>query len=177
MKRYYLMEHFKKKSNLFIIFCFLYLLSNNLYASKLNAKYLLNSYYNPNRLVFRLSSSVFECPLLGVSVPYYITNNQCMSESFMLISNLAIGFFQNNLNLEQMYDVKIIDGYCLVSYGNTNFNEKIIIDGYGVVNASSISNPTLLNKLLYLENLAIENKLGLWNSFYKEMQCFKDIYK
>ena len=145
---------------------------SNLYAKK----YLLNGYYNPNRIIFKLSNRVFECSLMGVTVPYYNNTSKCnRQKSLAHMSNPSIGFFQNHLNLEQLYDVEIIDGYCIVKYNNINFNEKIIMSGYGIVNVKSINNQTLLDRFLYLENLAIENKMGLWNHFYDEMQCLRDI--
>ena len=49
-------------------------------------KYLLNSYYNPNRLVFRLSKYSFECSMLGASVPYFSAKNPCNSEKFAKIA-------------------------------------------------------------------------------------------
>ncbi|RAX52708.1 hypothetical protein CCY99_06990 [Helicobacter sp. 16-1353] len=139
-------------------------------------KFLLNSYYNPNRLVFRLAKSSFECSLLGVAVPFYGRDNQCIVESFKKMSHQSIGYFQNNLNLEQLYSVRIENGFCILSYGNTNFNEKIIKDGYGVVNKNGILDMEFLNRLLYLQDLAIKNRNGLWNSFYNEMDCFKNSY-
>ena len=137
-------------------------------------KLLLNSYYNPNRLVFRLHKGAFECSLLGVVVPFY--NNQCQSENLKKMSNLSIGFFQNNLDLEQLYSVSIRNGFCVVKYKNLNLNEEIIKAGYGVVNKSSVEDLEFLGRLLDLENLAIKNKAGLWNSFYDEMECFRDSY-
>lgn len=169
------MEHLKKilKYAVLITTCIIY--STTLLHAK---KYLLNSYYNPNRIVFRLSSGVFECSLLGVVVPYYNNTIQCgTQQSLIYMSNLSIGFFQNHLNLEQLYDVSVINGYCSVNYGNSNFNERIIKDGYGIVNAKGIDNQMFLDKLLNLENIAMENKLGFWKDFYNEMQCFKRLYQ
>lgn len=139
-------------------------------------KFLLNSYYNPNRLVFRLSQGSFECSLLGVAVPFYGNDNQCLVESFRKMSHQSIGYFQNNLHLEQRYSLKIDNGFCILSYSNINFNEKVIKDGYGVVNKDGIRDTTFLNRLLYLQELAKKTKAGLWNSFYEEMECFEDSY-
>lgn len=157
-----------KKIIIFILLCNV--------AFGLEAKFLLNSYYNPNRLVFRLTKGSFECSLLGVAVPFYGKNNQCLVESFKKMSHLSIGFFQNNLNLEQLYGVKIENGFCIVSYGNINFNEEIIKEGYGVVNKNGVLNTEFLNRLLYLQDLAMKERAGLWHSFYEEMDCFKDSY-
>ncbi len=139
-------------------------------------KLLLNSYHNPNRLVFRLNGSSFECSLLGVVIPFYSNENKCINDKFRKMSNLSIGFFQNNLNLEQLYSVSFENGFCIVKYRNFNLSEEIIKSGYGVVNTKSIFNNELLDKLLYLQNIAIENRAGLWNSFYDEMECFRDSY-
>lgn len=146
------------------------------FLDSMSNKFLLNSYYNPNRLVFRLDKGVFECSLLGVAIPFYGQSNKCLSENFKKMSHLSIGFFQNNLNLEQMYDVEINNGFCIVRYANINLNEKIIKDGYGTVNKQGIKDLVFLNKLLYFQDLAIKNESGLWHSFYKEMDCFKDLY-
>lgn len=142
-------------------------------------KYLLNSYYNPNRLVFRLSKYSFECSMLGVSVPYY-SNHTCNNERFAKMSHLTIGYMQNNLNLEQLYSVRMVNGYCLVAYSNVVLNEKMVADGFAVVNpngATSFSNGLYLSKLYQMQNTAKSHKLGLWNSFYNEMQCFSEMYK
>lgn len=139
-------------------------------------KYLLNSYYNPNRLVFRLSKYSFECSMLGASVPYYSAKNPCNNERFRNMSHLAIGYMQNNLNLEQMYSVRVVNGYCLVAWGNTTLNEKIIADGFAVVNKNG-ADSALLEKLNNLQSLAKAHKKGLWNSFYDEMECFSGAYK
>lgn len=143
----------------------------------LDNKFLLNDYHNPNRLVFRLAKGTFECSLLGVAVPYY--GNQCSVESshnFVQMSHLSIGYFENNLNFEQYYSLKVQDGYCAVSYGNVNFSEKIIKDGYGVVNSNGVSDKNLLERLQILQDRARENQVGLWRDFYDEMECFKDLF-
>ena len=154
---------------LFIVFVSLSLLDAR------TDKFILDSYYNPNRLAFKLSKDSFKCSFFGVVVPYY-GNSACNFENFKRMSNLTIGFLQNNLNLGQLYDISIIDGYCVVSYGNVNFNEKIIMNGYGVVNQKAILDVDLLNRYLYLQNIAINSKSGLWNSFYNEMNCLKNDY-
>lgn len=134
-------------------------------------KYLLNSYYNPNRLVFRLSKYSFECSMLGVSVPYFSTKHPCNNERFRNMSHLTIGYMQNNLNLEQAYSVRVVNGFCLVAYGNITLNEKIIADGFAVVNKKGVDS-AFLEKLDMLQNLAKERRAGLWNSFQNEMECF-----
>ena len=139
-------------------------------------KLLLNSYFNPNRLVFRLYKGAFECSLLGVIVPFYDSNNKCINKKFKKMSNLSIGFFQNNLDLEQLYSINIKNGFCVVKYKNLNLNEEVIKAGYGVVNRNGVQDSEFLDRLLYLQNLAIENRVGLWNSFYDEMECFRDSY-
>lgn len=138
-------------------------------------KYLLNSYYNPNRLVFRLSKYSFECSMLGVSVPYFSFKHPCNNERFRNMSHLAIGYMQNNLNLEQMYSVRVVNGFCLVAWGNITLNEKIIADGFAVVNKKGVDS-AFLEKLDILQNLAKERKAGLWNSFANEMECFGESY-
>lgn len=142
----------------------------------LEYKLLLNSYYNPNRLVFRLYKGAFECSLLGVAVPFYGDSNKCVNDKFRKMSNLSIGFFQNNLDLEQLYSVSFENGFCIVKYKNLNLSEEIIKSGYGVVNSNGVLNSEFLDRLLHLQNLAIENRVGLWNSFYDEMECFRDSY-
>ncbi|MGX3010672.1 thermonuclease family protein [Helicobacter sp. 23-1044] len=139
-------------------------------------KYLLNSYYNPNRLVFRLSKYSFECSMLGASVPYFSAKNPCNNEKFRIMSHLTIGYMQNNLNLEQMYSVRVVNGYCLIAYSNALLNEKMVADGFAVVNKDGVDS-AFLEKMLHLQNLAQERKAGLWNSFYNEMQCFSESYK
>lgn len=134
-------------------------------------KYLLNSYYNPNRLVFRLSKYSFECSMLGVSVPYFSAKHPCNNERFRNMSHLTIGYMQNNLNLEQMYSVRVVNGYCLVAYSNVVLNEKIVADGFAVVNKKGVDS-AFLEKLDMLQNLAKERRAGLWNSFQNEMECF-----
>lgn len=134
-------------------------------------KYLLNSYYNPNRLVFRLSKYSFECSMLGVSVPYFSAKHPCNNERFRNMSHLTIGYMQNNLNLEQAYSVRVVNGFCLVSWGNITLNEKIIADGFAVVNKKGVDS-AFLEKLDMLQNLAKERRAGLWNSFQNEMECF-----
>lgn len=142
-----------------------------------NRKYLLNSYYNPNRLVFRLSKYSFECSMLGVSVPYFSFNHACNSEKFRNMSHLTIGYMQNNLNLEQMYSVRVVNGYCLVGYSNIVLNEKIIADGFAVLNRKGLNDAFLAQKLEILQSNARAQKKGLWNSFYDEMQCFSEVYQ
>ncbi|RDU62663.1 thermonuclease family protein [Helicobacter sp. MIT 14-3879] len=142
----------------------------------LEPKYLLNSYYNPNRLVFRLNSNAFECSMLGVVVPFYGNSNKCLNETFKKMSNLTIGYMQNNLDMEQLYGVRIINGFCIISFRNIILNEKIISDGYAVVNKGFVNDSEFLDRLLYLQDIAINNKKGLWNNFYNEMQCLKDSY-
>lgn len=134
-------------------------------------KYLLNSYYNPNRLVFRLSKYSFECSMLGVSVPYFSAKHPCNNKRFRNMSHLTIGYMQNNLNLEQAYSVRVVNGFCLVAYGNITLNEKIVADGFAVVNKKGVDS-AFLEKLDILQNLAKERKAGLWNSFQNEMECF-----
>lgn len=134
-------------------------------------KYLLNSYYNPNRLVFRLSKYSFECSMLGVSVPYFSAKHPCNNERFRNMSHLTIGYMQNNLNLEQAYSVRVVNSYCLVAHGNITLNEKIIADGFAVVNKKGVDS-AFLEKLDMLQNLAKERRAGLWNSFQNEMECF-----
>lgn len=134
-------------------------------------KYLLNSYYNPNRLVFRLSKYSFECSMLGVSVPYFSFKHPCNNERFRNMSHLTIGYMQNNLNLEQAYSVRVVNGFCLVAYGNITLNEKIVADGFAVVNKKGVDS-AFLEKLDMLQNLAKERRAGLWNSFKNEMECF-----
>ena len=152
-----------------LIFCVIVAFGNDY-------KLLLNSYYNPNRLVFRLSSGAVECSLLGVAVPFYGSNNKCLNENFKKMSNLSIGFLQNNLDLEQFYSVSIRNGFCVVKYKNLILNQELIKAGYGVVNKDGVQDLEFLDRLLYLENLAIENRAGLWNSFYDDMECFRDSY-
>ena len=82
---------------------------------------------------------------------------------------------QNNLNLEQMYSVRVVNGYCLVAFGNVVLNEKIVADGFAVVNKNGVDS-ALLEKLHTLQNLAQERRVGLWNSFYDEMECFKEAH-
>lgn len=156
------------------LFIFIIMLSNAVFG--IDYKLLLNSYSNPNRLIFRLPSGAFECSLLGVAVPFYGNDNKCLNDNFKKMSNLSIGFFQNNLDLEQLYSVSINNGFCLVKYKNLDLNQEIIKAGYGVVNRAGIKDFEFLNKLLYLQNLASENRVGLWNSFYDEMECFRDSY-
>lgn len=156
-------------------FLFVVILLGNI-AFSLDYKLLLNSYYNPNRLVFRLHKSAIQCSLLGVAVPFYSNNNQCVSEEFRKMSNLSIGFFQNNLDLEQLYSVSIENGFCVVKYKNLILNEEIIKAGYGVVNSNGVLDSDFLDRLLHLQSVAIENRNGLWNSFYDEMECFRDSY-
>lgn len=139
-------------------------------------KYLLNSYYNPNRLIFRLSKYSFECSMLGVSVPYFSAKHPCNNERFRNMSHLTIGYMQNNLNLEQAYSVRVVNGFCLVAYGNITLNEKIIADGFAVVNKKGVDS-AFLEKLDMLQNLAKERRAGLWNSFQNEMECFEENYK
>lgn len=139
-------------------------------------KYLLNSYYNPNRLVFRLSKYSFECSMLGVSVPYFSAKHPCNNERFRNMSHLTIGYMQNNLNLEQAYSVRVVNGFCLVAHGNITLNEKIVADGFAVVNKKGVDS-AFLEKLDILQNLAKERKAGLWNSFQNEMECFEENYK
>ena len=143
-------------------------------------KYLLNSYYNPNRLVFRLSKYSFECSMLGVSVPYFSAKHPCNNARFRNMSHLTIGYMQNNLNLEQMYSVRVVNGYCLVAFGNVVLNEKIVADGFAVVNpsgANGFNGGLYLQKLQFLQSNAKAQKLGLWNSFYDDMQCFSEVYR
>ena len=143
-------------------------------------KYLLNSYYNPNRLVFRLSKYSFECSMLGASVPYFSAKNPCNNEKFRIMSHLTIGYMQNNLNLEQMYSVRVVNGYCLIAYSNVVLNEKMVADGFAVVNkdgAGAFNNGLYLQKMRRLQSIAKAQKLGLWNSFYDEMQCFSESYE
>lgn len=87
---------------------------------------------------------------------------------------------QNNLNLEQMYSVRVVNGYCLVAYSNVVLNEKMVADGFAVVNkdgAEVFNNGLYLQKLRQMQSIAKAQKLGLWNSFYDEMQCFSESYK
>ena len=87
---------------------------------------------------------------------------------------------QNNLNLEQMYSVRVVNGYCLVAFGNVVLNEKIVADGFAVVNpsgANGFNGGLYLQKLQFLQSNAKAQKLGLWNSFYDDMQCFSEVYK
>lgn len=140
-------------------------------------KYLLNSYYNPNRLVFRLSKYSFECSMLGVSVPYYSFKHPCNNERFRNMSQLAIGYMQNNLNLEQIYSVRVVNGFCLVAWGNITLNEKIVADGYAVVNKRGVSDAHFLERLNAAQNLAKERRAGLWNSFADEMECFSGAHR
>lgn len=143
-------------------------------------KYLLNSYYNPNRLVFRLSKYSFECSMLGVSVPYYSAQNPCNNNRFRNMSHLTIGYMQNNLNLEQLYSVRVVNDYCIVAYSNVVLNEKMVADGFAVVNPNGtqgFNSGLYLEKLQFLQSTAKAQKLGLWNSFYNEMQCFSESYK
>lgn len=143
---------------------------------QMERKYLLNSYYNPNRLVFRLSKYAFECSMLGVSVPYYSVTHSCNNEKFRNMSHLTIGYMQNNLNLEQLYSVRVVNGFCLVAFGNTTLNEKIIADGFAVVNKNGVKDGYFLEKLQILQNMAKDNKKGLWNSFQNEMECFAESF-
>lgn len=86
---------------------------------------------------------------------------------------------QNNLNLEQLYSVRVVNGYCLVAYSNVVLNEKMVADGFAVVNpkgATDFNNGLYLTKLRQMQNIAKSQKLGLWNSFYNEMQCFSEMY-
>lgn len=83
---------------------------------------------------------------------------------------------QNNLHLEQLYSVRIVNGFCIVAYQNTTLNEKMIADGFAVVNKNGVKDAFFLEKLQILQNLAREHKKGLWNSFYNEMQCFSELY-
>ena len=147
----------------------------HLSAIEIERKYLLNSYYNPNRLIFRLSKYSFECSMLGVSVPYFSAKHPCNNARFRNMSHLTIGYMQNNLNLEQMYSVRVVNGYCLVAFGNVTLNEKIVADGFAVVNKNGVDS-ALLEKLHTLQNLAQERRVGLWNSFYDEMECFKEAH-
>lgn len=140
------------------------------------SKFILNSYFNPNRLIFRLNKGSFECSMLGVVVPFYGGDNKCISEEFRKMSHLSIGYMENNLNLEQSYGLSVINGYCVLSYANINFNEKIIKDGYAVVNKASVNDDMILERLLYLQDVAIQSKAGLWNSFYDEMECLRETY-
>lgn len=78
---------------------------------------------------------------------------------------------QNNLNLEQSYSVRVVNGFCLVAYGNITLNEKIVADGFAVVNKNGVDS-AFLEKLDMLQNLAKERRVGLWNSFQNEMECF-----
>lgn len=151
-------------------------LNLNAIDGQLERKFLLNSYYNPNRLVFRLSKYSFECSMLGVSVPFYSVRNACNSDVFRNMSHLTIGYMQNNLHLEQLYSVRVVNGFCLVAYGNTLLNEKIIADGFAVVNKNGVKDMSFLERLQILQNIAKEHKKGLWNSFYDEMQCFSESY-
>lgn len=151
-------------------------LNLNAIDGQLERKFLLNSYYNPNRLVFRLSKYSFECSMLGVSVPFYSVKNACNSDVFRNMSHLTIGYMQNNLHLEQLYSVRVVNGFCLVAYGNTLLNEKIIADGFAVVNKNGVKDMSFLERLQILQNIAKEHKKGLWNSFYDEMQCFSESY-
>lgn len=151
-------------------------LNLNAIDGQLERKFLLNSYYNPNRLVFRLSKYSFECSMLGVSVPFYGVKNACNSDVFRNMSHLTIGYMQNNLHLEQLYSVRVVNGFCLVAYGNTLLNEKIIADGFAVVNKNGVKDMGFLERLQILQNIAKEHKKGLWNSFYDEMQCFSESY-
>ena len=159
----------------FLVCLFSIFVSVSLLGASNSNKFILNSYYNPNRLVFRLNRNSFECSLFGVVIPYYGDSN-CDSKNFKIMSNLAIGFMQNNLNLEQLYNVDFVNGYCVVSYSNINFNEKIIMDGYGVVNQGSVVDIDMRSRFLYLQDIAMNNKTGLWNSFYDEMICIKNAY-
>lgn len=158
-----------------ILFAMMFL-NLNAIDGQLERKFLLNSYYNPNRLVFRLSKYSFECSMLGVSVPFYSVRNACNSDVFRNMSHLTIGYMQNNLHLEQLYSVRVVNGFCLVAYGNTLLNEKIIADGFAVVNKNGVKDMSFLERLQILQNIAKEHKKGLWNSFYDEMQCFSESY-
>lgn len=158
-----------------ILFAMMFL-NLNAIDGQLERKFLLNSYYNPNRLVFRLSKYSFECSMLGVSVPFYSVKNACNSDVFRNMSHLTIGYMQNNLHLEQLYSVRVVNGFCLVAYGNTLLNEKIIADGFAVVNKNGVKDMSFLERLQILQNIAKEHKKGLWNSFYDEMQCFSESY-
>lgn len=158
-----------------ILFAIMFL-NLNAIDGQLERKFLLNSYYNPNRLVFRLSKYSFECSMLGVSVPFYGVKNACNSDVFRNMSHLTIGYMQNNLHLEQLYSVRVVNGFCLVAYGNTLLNEKIIADGFAVVNKNGVKDMSFLERLQILQNIAKEHKKGLWNSFYDEMQCFSESY-
>ena len=164
-----------KNFRYFLVCLFSIFISISLLGAGTSNKFILNSYYNPNRLVFRLNRNSFECSFFGVVIPYY-GNSNCDSENFKVMSNLSIGFMQNNLNLEQLYDVSFVNGYCVVSYSNINFNEKIIMSGYGVVNQGSVVDANTRTRFLYLQDIAMNNKNGLWNSFYDEMNCMKDSY-
>lgn len=159
-----------------LVFLALILCEINGFDGQMERKFLLNSYYNPNRLVFRLSKYSFECSMLGVSVPFYSVNNACNSDIFRNMSHLTIGYMQNNLHLEQLYGVRIVNGFCIVAYQNTTLNEKMIADGFAVVNKNGVKDVIFLEKLQILQNLAKEHKKGLWNSFYNEMQCFSELY-
>lgn len=138
-------------------------------------KLLINDYYNPNRLVFRLTKGTFECSMLGVVVPYYSNTNECNTPAFKKMSYFSIGFFQNTLNLEQIYNVDIQDGYCIVKYGNKVLNEQVIVQGYGVVNTTNVSG-VMLERLLELQSIAIQENRGLWADFSDEMNCFRGLY-
>lgn len=142
-------------------------------------KFLLNDYYHPNRLVFRtIPKGSFKCSLFGVVVPY--VKESCIispsaRENFRKISNLAIGYMQNNLDLEQMYSVSFVDGFCVVRFRGEVLNEKIIKDGFGILsNYRGGANPALIERLSELESIASEHQLGLWKDFRNELECLRE---
>ncbi len=132
-------------------------------------KYLLNSYYNPNRLVFRLGRGSFECSMLGVIVPYFSAQNPCNSPKMRVMSHQSIGYMQNVLNLEQLYGVRVVGGYCVVADGNAVLNERIVRDGFGVV--SKNGDAAFLERLRALQESAKASRAGLWRDFAPEMEC------
>lgn len=138
---------------------------------------ILKSIYAPALFgVYSKDFGKLYCQLYGVATPSKNFQSEICEidpKTLKAMRHFAMNYTQNKIFSEQQYFLSYQNGWCFLQNGGNLFNEQIIKDGYGVVQYFDLTQEEVLVNLETLENVARNERKGLWKEWAKEMECIK----
>lgn len=118
-----------------------------------------------------------DCRMWGIQSPGNVTKGSCdISDSDMN----KMGFYARLeatrfLDLQQKYRIDIVGGRCVLYNGANFYHDQILKSGYGFVSKIGLKegDPNWVRNLYKHENLAKQEKRGLWNDWPLDVACLR----
>lgn len=153
-------------------------LSGSLMAKTIYAEYLAHT--DGDTLLFKSSNKEFICDLHGIDAPELHTNKKLIKDSkktfvgYDKMQNAGMEsymYLKDSLSKKIDYRVEITGKNCIVyaPRHKSSINEKIVFDGYAVVDKKTRISPSLRYKLFTAQAVAKNDRMGLWDYKYNIM--------